>query len=242
MTSGKRESRGAVSPEPWATGDEGDVETRHASLAGRISNCCACFFRDPQFAPLAPARVKLPVVVMFIGENPSWEEGQRIPFDEGATSGRSLDDNYLRPLGLARDGVWFTDLIKCRYPKDVYHDKKRDEQRIQCEVVGACSRWLVEELRLARPKIVVSLSDQQVYRRLRKAFALTTPARFAEAAGRPHPVELGGVPVMLFPMVHPDIALPLGQSDAWKPVPRAKWAPIHWREHLPALRRLLEQV
>jgi uracil-DNA glycosylase family 4 len=218
------------------------MEIQYKNLTEGIRTCTACYFRNPDFTPLAAAYVKPPVAIMFIGENPSWEEGQQVPFDEATISGRSLDINFLQPLGLTRDEVWITDLFKCRYPRDVYHNKQREEERIQREVVGACKRWLVEEISFARPKVVVSLSYREVYRRLRNTFALATPARFARAVGRPHHVELGGIHIVLFPMVHPDIARPLGEGDARKPRLREKWAPIHRQDHLPALANLLQQL
>ncbi|MFH2104183.1 MAG: uracil-DNA glycosylase family protein [Chloroflexota bacterium] len=216
------------------------MQTPYDKLAAGIRACTVCSFRDAEFTPLAPAQVTLPVAVMFIGENPSWELGQGVPFDEATISGRSLETNFLQPLGLKRSEVWVTNLFKCRYPRDVTHNKQRQEHRVQGEVVAACKRWLGEEIRLARPKVVVSLSDRQVFRRLRTAYALATPARFARAVGRPHPVEFGSIPVILFPMVHPDVARPPGEGDARKPGPREKWASVHCQEHLPALARLLE--
>ena len=211
------------------------------AIANQIRACTACFFRNPHISQLAPVNVKPPLAIMFIGENPSWEEGQQVPFDDATTSGQSLQVNFLQPLGLSRDEVWITDLFKCRYPKDVHHNKQQAEDRIRREVVGACKRWLIEEIRYARPKIVVTLSDRQVYQRMRNAFSLATPARFARAAGRCHQVELGGISVTLFPMVHPDVASPIGQGDARKVRTREKWAPIHRAEHLPALADLLRQ-
>ncbi len=218
------------------------MEIEYANLATQIMNCNACSFRDPEIKPLTAAYVEPPVAIMFIGENPSWEVEQEVPFDVRTVSGRSLDINYLEPLGLTRDQVWITDLFKCRYPKDVYHTKQREEARIQGEVVANCMQWLVQEISFVRPKVVVSLSDRQVYRRLRNAFSLATPARFARAAGKPHNVEFGEVPVVLFPMVHPDVARPLDQGDARKPGPREKWAPIHRRNHLPALAIFIENL
>lgn len=208
-------------------------------IAARIRSCTACYFRDPEITPLAPVGTQAPVAIMFLGENPSWEEHQAVPFDPSTVSGQSLDANYLRPLGLTRDQVWITDLFKCRYPKDVYHAKRQAEPRIQTTVVAACKRWLLEEIAFARPAVIVTLSDSQVYQRLRRAFALHTPSRFEVAAGMPHQIDLDGQTQCLFPMVHPDVARPLGMGDHRKRHAREKWAPIHASTHLPALSRLL---
>ena len=218
------------------------MEIEYVNLFDQIQNCKACSFRDPEIRPLASPYVEPPVKIMFIGENPSWEERQEVPFDERTISGRSLDVNYLEPLKLKRDQVWITDLFKCRFPKEVYKRKQYEEDRIQNEVVSACLQWLVQEIRFARPKVIVTLSDRQVFRRLRNAFSLSVPARFARAAGTPHEVKLGGIPVVLFPMVHPDVARPVGQGDARKQGIREKWAPIHKHKHLPALASLIKDL
>ena len=104
-----------------------------------------------------------------------------------------------------------------------------------------CARqWLLWEISLADPKVVVTLSGKEVYQRLRRIFALETPAEFAEAAGRAHQIFLNCLQVTLFPMVHPDISRPLGDGDNRKPAARSKWAPIHQQEHIPALKQLLQ--
>jgi len=211
----------------------------YQDLAGKIAACTACFFRHPEIAPLAALHAVLPVKVLFVGENPSWQEGQAAPFDQTTISGQSLDDNYLQPLGLDRAQVWIGDLFKCRYPRDVYHQKAKNETRIQREVVRACKEWLLAEIAYATPKILVTLSDSQVYQRFRRAFSLSTPSRFATAAGTPHSIHLAGREVILFPMVHPDVARPPNGGDGRKLRAREKWAPIHAHEHIPALAALL---
>jgi len=139
------------------------MKARYDDLAARIKACSSCYFRNLAIQPLPAAEVDPPVPVMFIGENPSWEEGQRIPFDESTTSGQSLDANYLQPLRLSRNEVWITDLFKCRYPKSVLNSKQREEPKIQREVVEACKQWLTVEISFARPSILVTLSERQDY-------------------------------------------------------------------------------
>lgn len=211
----------------------------YRTLAQAIRHCTACSFRDPIIEPLAPDLPQLPVPVMFVGENPSWAQEQLAPFAETTISGQALNQHYLQPLGLARNQVWITDLFKCRYPKAIYAAKPQHRETIQSVVNTCAGLWLPQEIALARPHVLVTLSDQEVYRRLRRAFRLPTPANFAHVVGRPHAINLGGFAVTLFPMIHPDISRPWGEGDSRKQAAREKWAPIHREVHIPALRELL---
>ena len=182
----------------------------------------------------------VPVKLFLVGENPSWAEEQQTPFDPRTISGQALDRNYLQPLGLERVEVWITDLFKCRYPKEIYGKKGKYNREIQA-VADTCARqWLIKELSHASPKVVATLSDREVYQRLRRIFNLHTPSRFQKAVGQPWSVKLGEVATLLFPMIHPDISRPLGEGDSRKITARQKWAPRHHEEHVPALRRLVE--
>jgi uracil-DNA glycosylase family 4 len=217
------------------------MQSDYESLAQSIRQCVECSFRNPRIEPLPPAFVPVPVSIMFVGENPSWSKGQTIPFAESTPSGQALDEYYLRPLQLSRNDVWITDLFKCRYPKNVYHEKPKHGREIQ-EVAKTCSGlWLLREIRFAQPKVVITLGNNEVCQRLRRAFDLPTPQAFADAVGKPHQVTLDGVAITLFPMIHPDISRPLGKGDKRKANARRKWAVIHRQEHIPALQEVLQK-
>lgn len=205
-----------------------------------ISSCRKCSFRDDAYPPLPPVSAPVPVKLLLIGENPSWAEEQQTPFDPRTISGQALDRYYLEPLGLKRDEVWITDLFKCRYPKDIYRKKGKYDREIQV-VADTCARqWLIKELCYASPKVVASLSDREVYQRLRRILNLHTPSKFQQAVGQPWSVKLGEVATLLFPMIHPDISRPPGEGDNRKITARQRWAPQHHRKHIPALRKLVE--
>ena len=124
---------------------------------------------------------------------------------------------------------------------DVYSNKTKYENEIQ-KVARKCSRlWLTKEIAWARPAVVVTLSDNQVYQRLRRAFKLNTPVSFERAVGKQHDIEIEGVETILFPMIHPDISRPIDDNDKRKLNVRRKWAPLH-KEHVANLYRLLVQV
>ncbi len=217
------------------------MQSEYESLAQNIRQCSECSFRNPRIEPLPPAPTSVPVSIMFVGENPSWAKEQRIPFAESTPSGQAFEENYLRLLQLSRSEVWITDLFKCRYPKRVYDAKTQHGREIQ-KVAEICSRlWLLREIEFAKPKVIVTLADKEVYQRLRRAFDLPTPQAFADAVGKSHQATLGGVAVTLFPMIHPDISRPLGKGDKRKTSAREKWALIHQQEHIPALKEVLQK-
>lgn len=131
--------------------------------------------------------------------------------------------------------------VKSRYPKHVYRNKTANDALIQQVAVTCAQLWLVRELAIA-PRIVVTLSDKEVYQRLRTAFEWKTPRLFSDAVGRPHTVQIGERPVNIFPMIHPDISRPIGDGDNRKQKVRAKWAPLHHKYHIPELRALLTRA
>lgn len=211
-----------------------------ASLAKNIQNCSSCKFRNPAILPLAPSfPVSKEVSIMFIGENPSWEENQDVPFSPNTVSGKALEENYIKPLGLTRKQVWITDLFKCRYPKEVYHEKQKYDSLIQ-DVAKICVQlWLLQEIKIAKPKVIATLSDKQVYQRLRKILNLSIPSKFSDVVGKPHKISIDGFHTFLFPMIHPDISRPFGDGDDRKKNSRQKWVPIHHEKHISSLLKIL---
>ena len=84
--------------------------------------------------------------VMFIGEGPGEQEDlQGEPFVGPA--GKLLDD-MLRMIDLDRSKVYIANMVKCRPPQN--RDPLPEEQK-------ACSDWLIRQINLVRPRIVVCL-------------------------------------------------------------------------------------
>jgi uracil-DNA glycosylase family 4 len=205
-------------------------------LKADLSTCKACSFACAEFPPLSPTASHAPVRVMFIGENPSWAKDQNAPFAKTTISGSSLREHYLKPLGLAEDEVWITDLFKCRYPKNIYRDKVANGALIQSVASTCAELWLVREIEIAGPRVIVTLGDKEVYQRLRSCFDWNSPRAFKNAVGQLHEVHIGSQKARVMPMIHPDIARPFGDGDARKRKAREKWAPLHQTAHLPLLR------
>lgn len=95
------------------------------------------------------------------------------PFDPKAWAGDELDKVYLQPLELTRQQCWITNLVRCYLFEE--RGKKRDiskYRRLGVTWPGFTVRnrfddyaqqglpWLEEELRLAQPKLVITLGSE----------------------------------------------------------------------------------
>jgi uracil-DNA glycosylase len=86
--------------------------------------------------------------LMFIGEAPGFhEDRQGEPFVGAAGQ---LLTRMLSEIGLARADVYIANILKCRPPGN------RDPQPLEIE---ACTPWLVEQLSIIRPRLVVTLGN-----------------------------------------------------------------------------------
>lgn len=100
--------------------------------------------------------------VMFIGEGPGEQEDlQGIPFVGPA--GKLLDD-MLGLIGLDRSNIYIANIVKCRPPKNRDpHDEEKD----------ACAEWLMRQIALVDPKIIVCLGRIAAGRIIRQDFRIT---------------------------------------------------------------------
>lgn len=85
--------------------------------------------------------------VMFVGgEAPGyWEDQKGLPFVGRA--GKVLDE-LLEEIGLSRDEIYITNIVKCRPPEN------RDPTE---EEIKACSPYLDRQIDIIRPKVIVPL-------------------------------------------------------------------------------------
>ena len=198
-------------------------------LLNEMEKCNAC---ELSKVPVVPRLIKVPVKLMFVGENPARDSDINEPLSTKRRSGKALEEYYLKPLGLSREEVWITNLIKCTYPKDENNTKKLGDQ-----AAAICAKkWLIKEVEYASPFIIVTLSKEEVYNRAKKIFGWEELPDFKTAAGRPYQVQMNGHSFTLFPMVHPDIT----GDNKRKSNSAEKWAPLHRDDHIPELKKLLE--
>ncbi len=82
--------------------------------------------------------------LMFVGEAPGQKEDESgIPFVGAA--GKLLD-KYLGAVGIDRESVYITNILKCRPPNN--RDPLNEEQK-------ACMHWLDPQREIIRPKLIV---------------------------------------------------------------------------------------
>jgi len=99
--------------------------------------------------------------VMFVGEAPGRNEVKEgKPFV--GLAGRFLN-RELERVGLHREDVYITNIVKCRPP---------DNRKPKPEEVEECREILEEELRLIRPKVTVLLGDTATKAMLDKSYTI----------------------------------------------------------------------
>jgi DNA polymerase len=154
-----------------------------------VSSCERC--------PLSATRTK-PVFgagdadadLMFVGEAPGAEEDrQGLPFVGRAGQ---LLSQLLAGIGLSRDDVFITNVLKSRPPAN------RDPQPTEIE---ACHPYLMRQVELIEPKVIATLGNF--------ATKLITGTRvgITRVRGTPQVHEIAGRTVFVFPLLHPAAAL-----------------------------------
>ena len=109
--------------------------------------------------------------VMFIGEAPGFhEDKQGEPFVGAA--GQLLTRMLAEVLGVARDDIYIANVIKCRPPGN--RDPQEDE-------IDSCTPWLVEQVSLIQPRVIVTLGN------FATKFVLQTAQGITRMRGRAYP-------------------------------------------------------
>lgn len=150
----------------------------------QISRCEKCILYSSR-AKAVPGDGPANADIMFIGEAPGFHENQQgLPFVGAA--GKYLDE-LLEKIGLRREDVFITNVVKCRPPGN------RDPQP---EEIEACRPYLDRQIELIEPKMIITLG--------RFSMARYFPnAKISQIHGQPR--KMGGV--IYYPMYHPAAAL-----------------------------------
>jgi len=161
-----------------------DTPATLGAIAAEIRTCTNCKLHGGR-THAVPGTGPADAQVFFVGEGPgAQEDEQGQPFV--GRSGRFLDE-LLRSIGLDRETVFITNVVKCRPPGN--RDPHVGEIR-------ACQGYLQRQLDLIRPALVVTLG-----RFAMRHFLSDGP--ISEIHGRPR--EVGGSVVL--PLYHPAAAL-----------------------------------
>jgi DNA polymerase len=121
-------------------------------LNKQMSACSKCILRSGCTQVVSgegPAKAE----IMFIGEGPGKKEDELgRPFVGAA--GKFLDE-MLGIINLQRDQVYIANVVKCRPPKN--RDPLPDE-------AAACWSWLLEQIKIIRPKLIITLGRHSMER------------------------------------------------------------------------------
>jgi uracil-DNA glycosylase family 4 len=182
--------RGKDDPSPFVPGIPAEVPRPRSlkQLFSAMTCCTRCELatgRTQVVHGIGSATASL----MFVGEAPGEKEdlaGE--PFVGNA--GRLLD-RLLEESGISRKSVFITNIVACRPPKN---------RTPKVKEVRAHAPWIEEQLRLVKPKLVVTLG--------RVALSYFVPkAKVSEIHGVPQRISHGGQALIVLPTFHPSAVL-----------------------------------
>ncbi|MFN7160666.1 MAG: uracil-DNA glycosylase family protein [Candidatus Gracilibacteria bacterium] len=152
----------------------------------QVDGCIRCeLFENNNF--YVPGMGTQQTDILLVGEGPGKNEDlQGLPF-VGA-SGRFLDE-LLGSIGLSREKIYITNVVKCRPPEN--RDPKPNE-------IEACDNYLEAQIMVINPKIIITLG--------RYSMAKFLPGvKISEVHGKPKKRQSDGR--IIFPCYHPAVAL-----------------------------------
>lgn len=166
-----------------------DTIERLAALRREVETCQRC--------PLHETRTKAVfgdgdpgARLMFVGEAPGYHEDQQgKPFVGQA--GKLLD-GLLASIGLSRDEVFITNVLKARPPNN--RDPRPEE-------IEACKPYLVAQISLIRPLVICSLGN------FATKLLSGDPLGITRVHGAPQTHQIQGHRFHLYPIFHPAAAL-----------------------------------
>jgi len=153
-------------------------------LAAEIAECTKCLLHRGR-THAVPGEGPEDAEVMLVGEAPGFHEDQQgRPFVGAA--GQFLEE-LLESIGLTREDVFITNVIKCRPPGN------RDPLPRE---IKSCEPYLDRQIELIQPTVVVTLGRFSMARAFPKA-------RISHVHGQPR--KINGI--VYYPMYHPAAAL-----------------------------------
>ena len=179
------------------------------ALSDRVSGCTLCKLHQTRtqtvFFVVSPE-----AEVMFIGEGPGRVEDQTgRPFVGPA--GDLLTRIIERGLGVPRERVYIANIVKCRPTVELRFERDRAPE---ADEVTACAPYLREQIRLIRPRVIITLGNPAT------RFILATSRGITSMRGTWGRYE--DIPVM--PTYHPSYLLRSGGEKS--PHRRDVWSDI----------------
>lgn len=131
--------------------------------------------------------------LFFFGEAPGYNEDlQGRPFV--GLAGKLLEKTLMSELGLRRDQVYITNILKYRPP---------DNRDPLPEEIEACREWLDKQIAIISPKIIVTLGRYSMVK-------FIPDVSISKVHGQARFVDFNGHRYIVFPMYHPAAALRAG--------------------------------
>lgn len=162
-------------------------------VARDVASCRRCGLCESRKNPV-PGKGDPDSPVVFVGEAPGRrEDEQGEPFVGSA--GKRLD-TLLERIGLQREDVYITNVLKCRPPKN---------RRPKSGEVGACAPHLEEQLGIIEPKIIAPMGNSAIGYMMGR-FGLKRES-IGRVHGRAFQAEAQWGRTTVFPMYHPAAAL-----------------------------------
>ncbi|HRZ95037.1 MAG TPA: uracil-DNA glycosylase [Candidatus Moranbacteria bacterium] len=122
------------------------------NLNDRMMKCSQCALRSG-CTQVVPGEGSADAEIMFIGEGPGQKEDELgRPFVGAA--GKFLDE-MLGIINLKREEVYIANIVKCRPPQN------RDPLP---EEAAACWPWLLSQIKIIQPKLIVTLGRHSMER------------------------------------------------------------------------------
>lgn len=195
-TPGRSDARAAPPAPPDAFGPEAEGRARLEVLQTEVSGCTRCGLAAERTQTVF-ARGKGTSGVCFVGEGPGQDEdAQGLPFVGKAGQ---LLDRMIHAMGLDRDEVYVCNIVKCRPPRN---------RKPEPDEMAACRPYLIEQLSLIRPAVIIALGATAVEGLLGIGGGITR----MRGTWR---LYQGTIPVM--PTFHPAYLLrnPKAKRDVW---------------------------
>ncbi|WFO76167.1 uracil-DNA glycosylase [Desulfurococcaceae archaeon MEX13E-LK6-19] len=162
-------------------------------LIEEIRQCRKCPLHKTRKNPV-PGEGSIETKVMFVGEAPGAREDEEgRPFVGAA--GKLLTE-LLESIGVKREQVYITNVIKCRPPGN------RDPTE---EEIAACLPYLIRQIKLLQPRVIIALG-RHAAKTLFKLAGLTWKNMTA-MHGRVHEGVIEGIKVKIVATYHPAAAL-----------------------------------
>ena len=166
-----------------------NTEHERTVIDDAIRTCTQCPLAETR-TNAVPGDGPVPARILFIGEAPGRNEDTKgIPFVGRAGS---ILDGFLEGIGVARDEVFITNIVKCRPPKN------RDPTT---EEINACRPYLERQLALLRPEVIVPLG-RFAMRWVLESYGIG-PGPISEEHGKVFRIQSIGGERVIIPVYHP---------------------------------------